>query len=85
MMRKYRGDGESCYEALNKEDKLHQYSDLMSKLVKRKMQRDTEACPTNDLDDLRKDIKNMIDEKSKDKSLIKELKARIKCLESDFK
>ena len=41
----------------------------MRKLVKIKMKQDTETCPKSDLDDLRKDIKNMIDEKSKAKSL----------------
>ena len=62
----------------------NQYFDFMKNLVKRKMKQDTETCPKSDLDDLRKDIKNMIDEKSKDRSLIKELKAKNKSLESDL-
>ena len=67
----------------------------MLRLVKTKMQRDAEIGFKDDLDNLRKDIKNMIDDKdikikkmiddkAKQKNKIKELKAKIISLERDY-
>ena len=56
----------------------------MLMLVKTKMQRDAEIGFKDDLDDLRKDIKNMIDDKAKQKNKIKELKGKIISLERDY-
>ena len=56
----------------------------MLRLEKTKMQRDAEIGFKDDLDDLRKDIKNMIDDKAKQRNKIKELKAKIISLERDY-
>ena len=82
-MRKIRGQILHQYETLDEREKI-KYIELMLRLVKTKMQRDAEIGFKDDLDDLRKDIKNMIDDKAKEKNKIKELKAKIRSLERDY-
>ena len=72
-MRKIRGQIIHQYETLESREKI-KYIELMLRLVKTKMQRDAEIGFKDDLDDLRKDIKNMIDDKAKQKNKIKELR-----------
>ena len=83
-MRKIRGQIINQSETLDEREKINKYIELMLRLVKTKMQRDAEIGFKDDLDDLRKDIKNMIDDKAKQKNKIKELKAKIISLERDY-
>ena len=94
-MRKIRGQIINQSETLDEREKINKYIELMLRLVKTKMQRDAEIGFKDDLDDFRKDIKNMIDDndikiknmldnKAKQKNKIKELKAKIISLERDY-